>query len=199
LTKIFTPFCRSRRADFKYIYFVGSHEVFFYYNYIIGGKNSKIDRNIYIEMENGKETQQNQLYLSIIINVSFRHYNRHRQLRRLHDREAPARRLERGVAPHGPVQGGWRRHVQGQHQRQHWRAQEGARRLRGQELDARLRLDAEQGGAEEWRQRCVRVRVRRLAGRQDFGDGALRVGRDGAVAAEGCEASVKCGRPGAGG
>ncbi len=42
MTKIFTPFCRSRRADSKYIYFVGSHKVFFYYNYIIGGKNSKI-------------------------------------------------------------------------------------------------------------------------------------------------------------
>jgi hypothetical protein len=41
-TKIFTPFCRSRRVDSKYIYFVGSHKVFFYYNYIIGGKNSKI-------------------------------------------------------------------------------------------------------------------------------------------------------------
>ncbi len=38
MTKIFTPFCRSRRADSKYIYFVGSHKVFFYYNYIIGGK-----------------------------------------------------------------------------------------------------------------------------------------------------------------
>ncbi len=37
-----SSFCRSRRADSKYIYFVGSHEVFFYYNYIIGGKNSKI-------------------------------------------------------------------------------------------------------------------------------------------------------------
>ena len=46
LTKIFTPFCRSRRADSKYIYFVGSHKVFFYYNYIIGGKNSKIELNI---------------------------------------------------------------------------------------------------------------------------------------------------------
>jgi len=42
LTKIFTPFCRSGRADSKYIYVVGSHKVFFYYNYIIGGKNSKI-------------------------------------------------------------------------------------------------------------------------------------------------------------
>ncbi len=42
MTKIFTPFCRSRRADSKYIYFVGSHKVFFYYNYVIGGKNSKI-------------------------------------------------------------------------------------------------------------------------------------------------------------
>ena len=42
LTKIFTPFCRSRRADSKYIYFVGSLKVFFYYNYIIGGKNSMI-------------------------------------------------------------------------------------------------------------------------------------------------------------
>ncbi len=42
LTKIFTPFCRSRRADSKYIYFVGSLKVFFYYNYIIVGKNSKI-------------------------------------------------------------------------------------------------------------------------------------------------------------
>jgi len=41
-TKIFTPFCRSRRADSKYTYFVGSLKVFFYYNYIIGGKNSKI-------------------------------------------------------------------------------------------------------------------------------------------------------------
>ena len=29
------------------IYFVGSDKVFFYYNYIIGGKNPKIDRNIY--------------------------------------------------------------------------------------------------------------------------------------------------------
>ena len=38
MTQIFTPFCRSRRADSKYIYFVGSHKVFFYYNYIIGGK-----------------------------------------------------------------------------------------------------------------------------------------------------------------
>jgi hypothetical protein len=46
LTKIFTPFCRSRRADYEYIYFVGSHKVFFYYNYIIGGKNSKIEWNI---------------------------------------------------------------------------------------------------------------------------------------------------------
>ena len=42
LTNIFAPFCRSRQADSKYIYFVGSHKVFFYYNYIIGGKNSKI-------------------------------------------------------------------------------------------------------------------------------------------------------------
>jgi hypothetical protein len=42
LTKIFTSFCRSRRANSKYIYFVWSHKVFFYYNYIIGGKNSKI-------------------------------------------------------------------------------------------------------------------------------------------------------------
>ena len=41
-TKIFTPFCRSGRADSKYIYFVGSLKVFFYYNYIIGGKNSMI-------------------------------------------------------------------------------------------------------------------------------------------------------------
>ena len=48
LTKIFTPFCRSRRDDSKYIYFVGSHKVFFYYNYIIGGKNPKIDRNKYM-------------------------------------------------------------------------------------------------------------------------------------------------------
>jgi len=32
LTKIFKPFCRSRRADSKYIYFVGSHKVLFYYN-----------------------------------------------------------------------------------------------------------------------------------------------------------------------
>ena len=45
MTKIFTPFCRSRRADSKYIYFVGSHKVFFNYNYIIGGKSPKIDRN----------------------------------------------------------------------------------------------------------------------------------------------------------
>jgi hypothetical protein len=44
LTKIFTPFCRYRRADSKYIYFVGFHKVFFYCNYIIGGKNSKIDQ-----------------------------------------------------------------------------------------------------------------------------------------------------------
>jgi hypothetical protein len=44
LTKIFTPFCRSRRDDSKYVYFVGSHKVFFYYNYIIGGKNPKIDQ-----------------------------------------------------------------------------------------------------------------------------------------------------------
>jgi len=39
-----TPFCKSRRVDSKYIYFVGSHKVFFYYNYIIGGKNPKIDQ-----------------------------------------------------------------------------------------------------------------------------------------------------------
>ncbi len=38
LTKICTPFCRSRRADSKYIYFGGSHKVFFNHNYIIGGK-----------------------------------------------------------------------------------------------------------------------------------------------------------------
>jgi len=52
LTKIFTPFCRSRRVGSKYIYFQiyifsESHKVFFYYNYIIDGKNPKIDRNIY--------------------------------------------------------------------------------------------------------------------------------------------------------
>ncbi len=29
LTKIFTLFCRSRRADSKYIYFVGHHKLFF--------------------------------------------------------------------------------------------------------------------------------------------------------------------------
>ena len=42
MTKILTPFCRPRRADSKYIYYVGSLKVFFYYNYIIGGKNSTI-------------------------------------------------------------------------------------------------------------------------------------------------------------
>jgi len=34
LTQIFTPFRRSRRADSKYIYFVGSHKVFFYLLYL---------------------------------------------------------------------------------------------------------------------------------------------------------------------
>jgi len=42
LTKIFEPFCRSGRADSIYISFVGSLKVFFYYDYIIGGKNSMI-------------------------------------------------------------------------------------------------------------------------------------------------------------
>ena len=32
----------------KYIYFVGYHKVFFYYNYIISGKSSKIDQIPYI-------------------------------------------------------------------------------------------------------------------------------------------------------
>ncbi len=44
-----SSFCRSGRADSKYIYFVGSLKVFFYYNYIIGGKNSMIESHIYIQ------------------------------------------------------------------------------------------------------------------------------------------------------
>jgi len=66
LTKFFTPFCRSRRADSKYIYFVGSLKVFFDYNYIIGGKNSMI---VQIPCLVGTYTLSLQHLKNVIINL----------------------------------------------------------------------------------------------------------------------------------